>query len=220
MMRNSGALVASVVLAATVSACGRTPRPAAVAPTASAAQAGAQRFRADSLAAAARWDSAQAAARRDSLAEAVRTESRADSVRAQVLAGGGSDQAAAAVASGLAPAELAVLEDRVHFAFNKADISSAEAARLDRKLVLLRAYPRLRIEIAGHCDERGSDEYNLALGQRRAAMARRYLVEYGIAAERISIVSYGEEQPFIDAHTEEAWAANRRAEFRVTQAAR
>ena len=73
------------------------------------------------------------------------------------------------------------------------------------------------ITIEGHCDERGTAEYNLALGERRAVAARTYLVSLGIAADRIRTVSYGKEFPFDPAHTEEAWAKNRRAHFVVTQ---
>ena len=72
-----------------------------------------------------------------------------------------------------------------------------------------------RIEIQGHCDERGSNEYNLALGTRRAESAKRYLVDLGIPGGRVSTVSYGEEQPAVRGHNELAWAKNRRDEFAV-----
>ena len=73
----------------------------------------------------------------------------------------------------------------------------------------------LRIRISGHADERGSDEYNLALGLRRAAEAKRYLAALGVAEDRIEIVTFGEERPAVQGHSEEAWALNRRAEFEV-----
>ena len=75
--------------------------------------------------------------------------------------------------------------------------------------------PKLKIVIEGHCDERGTVEYNLALGEKRAMSAKSYLVNYGIEPSRISIVSYGKERPFDPGHNEEAWAKNRRAHFVV-----
>ncbi len=76
--------------------------------------------------------------------------------------------------------------------------------------------PAIQIRISGHADERGSDQYNDALGQRRAASAKRYLTDNGIDAARITIVSYGEQQPAVTGSDENAWARNRRAEFAVT----
>jgi peptidoglycan-associated lipoprotein len=74
----------------------------------------------------------------------------------------------------------------------------------------------MRLTIEGHCDERGTTEYNLALGQRRADAARNYLVDLGIDGSRLSTISYGEERPFETGHDESAWSQNRRAHFRVT----
>jgi peptidoglycan-associated lipoprotein len=124
------------------------------------------------------------------------------------------------VRSGLDSASSAELAALVFFAYNRADLSEAAVAVLERKLRVLQRAPRLAIQVAGHCDERGADEYNLALGERRAASVMRYLVEHGIAAGRIGVMSYGEERPLDPGHTEEAWAKNRRAEFTVTEAAR
>jgi peptidoglycan-associated lipoprotein len=73
----------------------------------------------------------------------------------------------------------------------------------------------MRIRVAGHTDNRGSDEYNLALGQRRAAEVKRYLVTRGIAAERIDVVSFGEERPAVAQDNEDAWGKNRRGEFEI-----
>ncbi len=73
----------------------------------------------------------------------------------------------------------------------------------------------IRVQIEGHCDERGSDEYNLALGENRALTVKKYLISLGVPAERMSIISYGEEIPLVMANTDEAWAQNRRAEFKV-----
>jgi peptidoglycan-associated lipoprotein len=75
--------------------------------------------------------------------------------------------------------------------------------------------PSVRIRIAGHTDERGSDEYNLALGQRRAAAAKRYLTERGVEGARIDVISYGEERPAVQGGDESAWQQNRRAEFEI-----
>ena len=79
----------------------------------------------------------------------------------------------------------------------------------------LSEHPDAVIRIEGHCDERGSDEYNMALGEKRAATARDYLINYGFNADNLSIISYGESRPVDPGHNEEAWAKNRRAEFIV-----
>jgi len=195
--------------AALLAACSRPQHPAALAPQPApdlAAQA-----RRDSLAAAARRDSLAAAARADSLARLAAVRAHEDSVRAEVERGGGMDVGAAGAL--LPPADDSVLVTRVHFAFDKSDLTAQDRAELDRKVSLLQRYPHLRIEVAGNCDERGSDEYNLALGMRRAAAAKTYLANYGIAADRISVVSYGEERPLDPGHNETAWAANRRDDF-------
>ncbi len=104
----------------------------------------------------------------------------------------------------------------VFFAFDSADLDAAARAALDANAQVLRRYPTWVVTIEGHCDERGTAEYNLALGERRAAAARDYLVSVGIAAERLRTVSYGKEFPFDPGHTEEAWAQNRRAHFVIT----
>jgi peptidoglycan-associated lipoprotein len=104
----------------------------------------------------------------------------------------------------------------VHFDFDQSDIRPDARAALDAKVPILQANPNVVIRIAGHTDERGSDEYNLALGQRRAAAAKRYLVERGIAESRIETISYGEERPVAQGSDEDAWAQNRRAEFEIT----
>jgi len=84
---------------------------------------------------------------------------------------------------------------------------------LDAKLPILRANPNMRIRIEGNCDDRGSEEYNLALGQRRAAAAKRYLTDFGIDAGRIDIISYGHERPVCSQGSDECWSQNRRDEF-------
>jgi peptidoglycan-associated lipoprotein len=103
----------------------------------------------------------------------------------------------------------------IHFDFDKANIRPGDVELLDQKVPLLQVNPSLRIRIAGNCDERGSDEYNLALGNRRAITAKQYLVSHGIDAGRLEAVSYGKERPLDPAHTEQAWATNRRDEFEL-----
>jgi peptidoglycan-associated lipoprotein len=94
-------------------------------------------------------------------------------------------------------------------------LRSDDQAALDQKVSILNANAAVRIRISVHCDERGSDEYNLALGNRRATAAKQYLVSHGIAADRIETVSYGEERPIATGHDEDSWAQNRRDEFEI-----
>ncbi|MFN2603629.1 MAG: peptidoglycan-associated lipoprotein Pal [Gemmatimonadaceae bacterium] len=101
----------------------------------------------------------------------------------------------------------------IYFDFDKSTIRPDAAATLDSKLPWLTANPGMRIRIEGNADERGSDEYNLALGQRRAAAAKKYLVEHGIDAGRFDLVSYGEERPVCTDHNEDCWQRNRRDDF-------
>lgn len=103
----------------------------------------------------------------------------------------------------------------INFDFDKSNIRPGDAATLDRKIAILQANPGLTITITGHADERGSDEYNIALGNRRALAAKEYLVNRGIANTRITTASRGEEQPLNSMSNEEAWAQNRRDEFGV-----
>lgn len=109
----------------------------------------------------------------------------------------------------------AMLAMMVHFDYDKADIRPDDAAALDGKVAILQANPNLRIRVHGHCDERGSDEYNLALGNRRATSVKQYLVNRGIDASRIDTQSWGEERPIAQGMTEDAWSQNRRAEFEI-----
>lgn len=198
---------APVLLAA---ACSHPQQPAALAPQPAPDLAAAARR--DSLAAAPRRDSIALAQRNDSLMRLAAARAHADSLRAEVENGGGLD-AANGAALLLPPAEDSVLVARIHFGFNEANLTPEGRVTLDQKVTLLKRYQRLRVEIAGNADERGSDEYNLALGLRRAAAAKAYLVNYGVAGDRLSVISYGKERPLDAAHTEEAWAANRRDEF-------
>jgi peptidoglycan-associated lipoprotein len=112
--------------------------------------------------------------------------------------------------------ESATALERIHFAFDRYDLSDEAQAILINNADYLKAHADQKVRIEGFCDERGSDEYNLALGERRARAARNYLVSLGIAADRINIISYGEEMPLDPTQTEEAYALNRRAEFKAT----
>jgi peptidoglycan-associated lipoprotein len=102
------------------------------------------------------------------------------------------------------------------FGLDVAEVDAEGQKVLQANADLLRRYATWQISIEGHCDERGTAEYNLALGERRAVAARNYLVSLGIPAERVKTVSYGKEFPFDPGHTEEAWSKNRRAHFVVT----
>lgn len=104
---------------------------------------------------------------------------------------------------------------RVHFDFDRYEIRMSDAAILKENAAVLKKFPEVKIQIEGHCDERGTSEYNLALGERRANSTRQYLLSLGVEAGRISIISYGEERPLETAHEEEAWGKNRRADFIV-----
>ena len=104
---------------------------------------------------------------------------------------------------------------KVYFDFDAYNLRSDARDALQHNAQLLRDNPDVRIQIEGNCDERGSDEYNLALGKKRAEAAKSYLVDLGIDPSRISTLSYGEENPAVRGHNEMAWAQNRRDEFKV-----
>ncbi len=109
------------------------------------------------------------------------------------------------------------IRQRIHFAFDSYQLSSEARAKLKKKAELLEKYSDIKLTIEGHCDERGTEEYNLALGERRAKAAYEYLIILGIDPSRLSCVSYGEEKPLVEGHNEEAWAKNRRAEFVIEE---
>jgi len=106
--------------------------------------------------------------------------------------------------------ESKLLKD-IHFDFDKYDIRPGDTEILKENGTLLKKYSNVKIQIEGHCDERGTVEYNLALGERRANSTKKYLTSLGISPDRISTISYGEERPLDPGHNEEAWAKNRRA---------
>ena len=107
------------------------------------------------------------------------------------------------------------IKKRIHFAFDSYELNDEAKEILKKKAEILLKYPSIKLVIEGHCDERGTEEYNLALGERRARAAYEYLIMLGIEADRLSIVSYGEERPLDPRHNEEAWAKNRRDEFKI-----
>lgn len=106
----------------------------------------------------------------------------------------------------------------VFFDYDSADLSPAAKSALDENAGVLKKFGTWVLTIEGHCDERGTPEYNLALGERRAVAARTYLVALGVAADRLRTVSYGKEFPFDPGKDEAAWAKNRRAHFVITAA--
>jgi peptidoglycan-associated lipoprotein len=124
-------------------------------------------------------------------------------------------RAAAEAARRAVEAARAALLETIYYDYDSDELRSDSRATLDAKLRVLNANPSLRIRIDGHCDERGTDQYNLALGRRRADQAKRYLLDRGIDAARIETVSYGRERPVVQGATEEAWAQNRRGEFQI-----
>jgi peptidoglycan-associated lipoprotein len=108
--------------------------------------------------------------------------------------------------------------ESVYFDFDNSDLSKDARDVLSKNgEILLKSKTDIKVQIAGHCDERGSAEYNLALGERRAKSALHYLTTLGVAADRLSIISYGKEKPAVDGHDEAAWAKNRRDEFVIVQ---
>ena len=102
----------------------------------------------------------------------------------------------------------------IYFAYNSANLQAEAVADLERHIAYLRKNPTPRVQIEGHCDERGTYEYNLALGERRAQAIRKFLARRGVAADRLYTISYGEERPAKRGHDESAWRKNRRAEVR------
>jgi peptidoglycan-associated lipoprotein len=109
--------------------------------------------------------------------------------------------------------------DTVHFDYDKYDILDADRALLQRQAAWLAKYPAVRVTIEGHCDERGTREFNLALGARRANAVKEYLVSLGVASARVETISYGKERPMCAESTESCWAQNRRGVTTITSGA-
>ena len=125
---------------------------------------------------------------------------------------------AAPVASSSAAIDAAaqqITDGVVYFDFDKYDIKAEYRDMLQQKAELMKQYPSIRVRIEGNCDERGTQEYNLALGERRAKAAYDYLVTLGVAPSQLEMVSYGKENPAVQGHNESAWSQNRRDDFRV-----
>ena len=190
-MRPLRTLALTFAAIAAVSACSKKAPETAPAPV-----------NTDSIAKARAADSA-AQAQAAAAAEAKR---KADSIAA----------APAAEAAARAAALRAEMAYTVYFEFDKSALTDSGKKLLDRKIVVMNANPKLQIQIEGHTDERGSSEYNVALGNQRAASVKRYLTQHGIADGRITIISYGEEKPAQNGHDETSWSQNRRAEFVIT----
>ena len=104
----------------------------------------------------------------------------------------------------------------VFFALDSADLDDAGRAAASANADVLKKFPTWVVTIEGHCDERGTAEYNLALGERRATVVKTYLTSLGISPDRVRVVSYGKEFPFNPGHTEDAWGQNRRGHFVIT----
>ncbi|MFN2400355.1 MAG: peptidoglycan-associated lipoprotein Pal [Gemmatimonadaceae bacterium] len=192
MQQNKLAVPTLALLVAVLAACPKKqPPPPPPAPAVNQDSIDLARAREDSVARA-------EAARRDSVA---RAQADADRIRAE------RESALAAVRG--------TLTEAIYFELDSDALNDAARGTLDGKLAILNANSGVRLRISGHADERGSDEYNLALGQRRAAAAKRYLTQRGISDDRIEIVSFGEERPAAEGGDEAAWSQNRRDEFEI-----
>ncbi|UCG07142.1 MAG: peptidoglycan-associated lipoprotein Pal [Desulfobacterales bacterium] len=147
---------------------------------------------------------------RDSAQTATTLEQRSSSIQQQDLA---QSQMASETDSG--QRVMTVLLEDIYFEFDKSTLTSQAKQSLVEKAKWLSANLDVRVIIEGHCDERGTNEYNLALGDRRAASTKTFLVDLGISPSRLTIISYGEERPLVPGHSEDAWAKNRRAHFGI-----
>lgn len=125
--------------------------------------------------------------------------------------GTGASEATSGVMPGSEEDLVKNVGDRVFFSLNKSNLSDEASATLEKQAAWLQRYPQVSVQVAGNCDDRGTEEFNIALGQRRANAARDYLVAKGVAASRISTISYGKDRPTAEGDTEDAWAQNRNA---------
>ncbi len=105
--------------------------------------------------------------------------------------------------------------DTVYFDFDRAEVKASERVKVEEVATYLKGQANISLLVEGHCDERGTEEYNRALGERRALAIREYLVNLGVSAERVFTISYGEDKPAVEGHTDAAWSKNRRGEFVV-----
>lgn len=111
--------------------------------------------------------------------------------------------------------QLAANFARIHFDLDSSTLDTESKRLLEQNAAILQQYPDIRVEVQGHADERGTTDYNLALGMRRAEAVRNQLLQLGVAPSRVTTISYGEERPLAQGTGESVWSRNRRAEFRV-----
>ena len=133
--------------------------------------------------------------------------------------GGAAGRAGAGGAIGaIGASERSTFENEdIHFGYDSSALTTEAQDLLRKKAAFLKANPNVKVTIEGHCDERGTNEYNLALGEARAKAAKAFMADLGIPAARMATISYGEERPLVQGHTEEAYAKNRRAHFVIEQ---
>ncbi len=132
-----------------------------------------------------------------------------------VPAGDGADSSLPTLSGEALRAADELTNAKIYFEFDKFDIKPESKQVLARKAELLKKFPQIKVSIQGHCDERGTEEYNLALGERRARAAYEFLTYSGVAPTQMEIISYGKLRPAVQGHDESAWAKNRRDEFIV-----
>jgi len=161
-------------------------------------------------------NSARDAARRDSIARAESMARDAAAARAARARADSIARADAARRAAEAASARAAMEAKIYFDFDASELKADAVAALDAKIPVMQANRGIMIRIEGNADERGSDQYNLGLGQRRAGAAKRYLTDHGIDASRIETTSYGKERPVCTDHGESCWSQNRRDEFVIT----
>lgn len=169
-----------------------------------------------------RKPSTRPAPRRVNTDSLMREQARLDSIakadaarQAAAAAAAAKEAAGPATSAPVTSSERSILGSVIYFDLDESALADESRAALEAKAPVLLRHPNMRLRITGHADERGSDEYNLALGLRRAAEAKRYLAALGVSEDRIEIVTLGEELPAVQGQTEEAWALNRRAEFEI-----
>lgn len=192
-MRNRRFAVPILVASLWLMACGSNEPPPPPAPT-GPTQEELERRRADSIAA--------ERARQDSIAEARAEERRMEEAEERRLR-----------------AARETLEEMIFFEYDESEITPEAERVLRPKVEILRNSPAVELRVEGHADERGSTEYNIALGSRRAQSVVDYFTGFGLDPDRFEIVSYGEERPLVNASNEAAWARNRRAEFEIVAGA-
>lgn len=202
-MKLKFAMTLGIAVMVAAAACGGG-QPEEVAPQPDPDSIAAEQARRDSL--------AREQARRDSIARARRLEE--ESIRRE-------REEAARREREITVMVVAILAEHVNFDFDRSNIRpGADTERLQAKLGIMQANSGLQLLIVGHADERGSDEYNMALGMRRALSAKKWLTDRGVDPSRIAVRSMGEEQPVDARSNEEAWALNRRTEFAVAAGGR